>query len=861
MSSNPPSNGIRLKVTYLYCKNHSQTSDFDYIGFTELCSMAANPVDLSRYATSKEAKAHCPAFLPAAAPAKTAVAAKTHNRYGALVVDLDDGNIELDEVTDMLAQRGIEQYLVYSTLKSGISEANPKEQIINYGHRWRVVVPLAIEVNGEQWVMAQGYLAYLWGGDSCATRSQQISYAPARFKGEYQHRVGKGKLLDLTDQRHPFCNALEAWIRNNAEAKQLQAILKAPAAPRAVKPLSAGQVSPIDQFNDTYTVEEMLETFGFIRKGRKWLHPASTSGVAGAVLLDGRYFSHHSRDTDPLADGHTHDGFDLFTTHKHGGDLNEALKDAGAMLKTTEGLSITQHNQRQHMAEQERAKALNELPTGDEWSKPEPISDTLRAVEAFNLELMPIPFQAWLVDATQRIGCPTDYIAVSVMVGLSAVVGRQAVIYPKRHDDWAVVPNLWGVLIGTPSMNKSTAQSEGLRHLPRLVADALDQNRTQETTQKSDTAIREMRNKRLQDAAKIAMSKDNEEEARRLLAQMQEPEQPPKLRRYTVNDATVEKLGELLVENPLGLLLERDEIYGWLKTLDQETKANDRAFFLEGWNGNKPYTYDRIQRGTLSIPAVCLSVIGSIQPGRLRDYIRQALQGGSGDDGFMQRFQLAVYPDVAEYQPLEQRDHYPETEAKNQAYEVFKRLSELNLSGEPKGYRFSSDAQVLFYQFFDANEREAANDQHPAIQSHLTKYRSLCPSLALLIQLANAPESSEVGLGALQAAIGWVDYLFSHAQRIYSAGINATAANAKSLIAKIQQGKLGKPDPVLKGDVFRFRDIDRAKWTGLTEKGEILASLEMLEDYGWIRSISLKPSGGGRPSTLYLINPAAQKSP
>jgi putative DNA primase/helicase len=44
---------------------------------------------------------------------------------------------------------------------------------------------------------------------------------------------------------------------------------------------------------------------------------------------------------------------------------------------------------------------------------------------------------------------------------------------------------------------------------------------------------------------------------------------PPVAKRYLVNDATVEKLGELLNHNPNGLLLFRDEVSGFLHTMDQ----------------------------------------------------------------------------------------------------------------------------------------------------------------------------------------------------------------------------------------------------------------------------------------------------
>src|SRR6266851_2930744 len=69
---------------------------------------------------------------------------------------------------------------------------------------------------------------------------------------------------------------------------------------------------------------------------------------------------------------------------------------------------------------------------------------------------------------------------------------------------------------------------------------------------------------------------------------------PPVAKRYLVNDTTVEKLGELLNHHPNGLLLFRDELSGWLHTMDRPGHENDRAFYCEAWNGTSAYTYDRI---------------------------------------------------------------------------------------------------------------------------------------------------------------------------------------------------------------------------------------------------------------------------
>nr|VFJ75704.1 MAG: Protein of unknown function (DUF3987) [Candidatus Kentron sp. FW] len=61
----------------------------------------------------------------------------------------------------------------------------------------------------------------------------------------------------------------------------------------------------------------------------------------------------------------------------------------------------------------------------------------------------------------------------------------------------------------------------------------------------------------------------------------QEPKAPLP-RRYKSNDTTVEKLGELLRDNPAGLLVMRDELVGLLASWDREGREGERAFYSYG---------------------------------------------------------------------------------------------------------------------------------------------------------------------------------------------------------------------------------------------------------------------------------------
>jgi putative DNA primase/helicase len=209
--------------------------------------------------------------------------------------------------------------------------------------------------------------------------------------------------------------------------------------------------------------------------------------------------------------------------------------------------------------------------------------------------------------------------------------------------------------------------------------------------------------------------------------------------------------------------------------------------------------------------------MGAITPGRLLDYLGAALKGGAGDDGLLQRFQLMVYPDVDKR--WRNVDRWPDTDAKGRAWEIFQQLDTLDPAtigaqqddgddGVPF-VRFDQSAQALFDEWRSKLEvKVRSGDEHPALESHLAKYRSLVPSLALLIHLADGGQGS-VGEKSIQKAIRWTAYLESRARRIYSIVTNSAAIAGKALAKRIHKGELR--------DGFTLREIYRKHWAGLCE--------------------------------------------
>lgn len=387
----------------------------------------------------------------------------------------------------------------------------------------------------------------------------------------------------------------------------------------------------------------------------------------------------------------------------------------------------------------------------NDWPEPEPLRNILMPVQPLSPTLIPEPFRDWVCDVAERMQCPHDFIAVAAIVMTSAIVGAGCGIKPKQQDDWLVIPNLWGGIVGRPGMLKTPAVSEVMQIMSQLEANSKKSYDAEMAAYMTDLEVF----KSERDAIKGALFSAHKQELKNKsvknnfdalslkeqLAQQKEP-QKPIWKRYKTNDATIEKLSELLVENPRGLLLYRDELMGLLSSWDKEGRETDRAFFLEAWNGDGSLTTDRISRGTLHTENLCVSIFGNTQPAKLSRYLYRAIRG-TDNDGLLQRFQLLIFPD--EKQNWQLIDRVPDHQAKQRVINLITKLATMNfaeynatqeISDRFPFYRFDDSAQDIFNEWLTTLEKiKLREDAQPILIEHLAKSRSLFPSLALIFHL------------------------------------------------------------------------------------------------------------------------------
>lgn len=415
-------------------------------------------------------------------------------------------------------------------------------------------------------------------------------------------------------------------------------------------------------------------------------------------------------------------------------------------------------------------------------------------VDSFDFTLLPSSLQNWGEDLQHRLQCPPDYVGVGIMIALAAAVGNRVMVQPKANDhSWVVVPNLWGLLIGQPSSMKSPAMDSALKHISKM----------EET----------LRDIKVETPSGSAFS-----------------------RRLIVRDTTIEQLQVIQSQNNSGILYVQDEISALFRKFDQPS-SNDRQYLLEAFNGNSSYSVDRVTRNSVFIEKNTLSLIGTIQPEVLQSIF---LAKGSSNDGFMQRLQLAVWPDQVSQEYI---DEPPNEAAERTAWAIFTTLYQV----EEKILCFSPDAQSVFTCWFKDSIQiinELNKDEQHGLVNHITKYRKMVPALALLIELAEDPSATEIMEQSIVKAIRWANYLVTHAKRIYGIQDKPTIIAQQILDKRKQLNKSFSPS-----------EVTQSNWSGLKSTKEVRHGIEVLVNHNYLIKLdSQLSSKGGRPSERYRWN-------
>jgi hypothetical protein len=226
---------------------------------------------------------------------------------------------------------------------------------------------------------------------------------------------------------------LELWEHWDSYRKELEAMCpwgKLGFNPEPAPRGDGARPNVIAAFNQVHSGEELLGAHGYTRRGKRWISPTSSSGLAGITILDGRVYSHHA--SDPLADSHAHDAFDILRILDHGGDARSAVKAAAEEL----GMGST-------VAKDEPRAGNGASPEGDSASPEWP------------QEMDPCAYYGIAGEMVKSIEPHTEAdpaaLLIQVAVAFGVLVGRSPYVQVEGDQHY---PNLFALLIGATSKGR-----------------------------------------------------------------------------------------------------------------------------------------------------------------------------------------------------------------------------------------------------------------------------------------------------------------------------------------------------------------------------------------------------------------------
>jgi Protein of unknown function (DUF3987) len=455
----------------------------------------------------------------------------------------------------------------------------------------------------------------------------------------------------------------------------------------------------------------------------------------------------------------------------------------------------------------------------DAWKEPIPLNETQDA-KPFPLDVLPSSLAAYVRDVAGAKNCPVDFAAAPLLAIAGAAIGARRALEIK--PGWAERSLLYMAVVGEPGSGKTPSLN--------AVAKAVYAEQARHMA-----AYKE----------KKAVWQEGDQERK-----------PPVAERVHVVDTTTEKLACILAENPLGVALIRDELSGWMSSMDQykaKGKGADRQFFLSVWAG-EPIAIDRKnQDEPLLVPHPFAAIVGGIPPALLT-----ALRGERRvADGFIDRI-LFAYPEP--FRAKKETWACVSEEGQAQWEAVLKYLWKL----EPKKFtdgsqrpfivRLTASGRSAWESFTEALATEQNREDLPdPIKGHLAKFRGYGARLALIVHYLRVAtgevRGEDVDGDSVTRAEQLIAYFMSHCMKVHAAlETDPKIADARRILACLARNR----------DLSDFTraDLYQCVRRYFKRPDALDKPLDLLVDHRYLRSYQPDPNGRPGPRfDRYVVNP------
>jgi hypothetical protein len=371
----------------------------------------------------------------------------------------------------------------------------------------------------------------------------------------------------------------------------------------------------------------------------------------------------------------------------------------------------------------------------------------------FPIHELPEPYRSYVADSARARQCDPATIALPLLSALGGTIGAARIV--QIAPDWTAPPVIWTVIVAPSGAVKSPGFKAALAPVEEIDRRALVEWQEEHSDYE---AQRLMHDAEMADWRKKGASRGVPPEAQR----------EPTPERIIVEDTTLQALSGILVDNPRGLLLARDELSGWVRSFGQFTGAAgaDLARWLETHRAG-PLRVDRKTDGHVYVPRSSVSICGTIQTAILP----LVFSGQEQDAGLLARFVVASPPEPTRTWHVICNAKPPDVDALVRRFERLRSLDMPEQGLAPMALVFSEEAKAEYGNWFEGHEKRRSDIEAGSWRAATSKLEELPCRLGLVLSLAKADEPNdvtEISGEAMRSALAITDWAYAEGMRVYS---------------------------------------------------------------------------------------------
>jgi|GEM_PF-469765 len=408
---------------------------------------------------------------------------------------------------------------------------------------------------------------------------------------------------------------------------------------------------------------------------------------------------------------------DLWAEMPVGGDLVDLVEHRGRHAAALSAL----HTAIESLADATESEALAQA------------APAIPVFTPFPVDVLPDPIRSFVIGAAKSIGCDAAFVALPLLSALASAIGNTRRIELKRG--WTEPPIVWTAIVGESGTHKTPAFKAAMKAIRKAQAQAFKEHQA---------ALAQWETEHLRYEAELTAWKRDAAKKRGRNGDDRHTVDPPEklaapiARRYIVSDTTTEALAPILLGNPRGVLLARDELAGWIGSFDRYAKAGkagaDSAHWLSMHNG-EALTIDR-KTGippTIYVPSASVSIAGEIQP----CILSRALGREHHENGLLARLLFAMPPRRVKRWSEAEVDAKTEEAVGAVFDQLFDLAPEVDEDGDerPRLVTLAEDGKAVWVRFFNEHAREQVNMSGDEAAAW-AKLEGYVGRLALVVHLA-----------------------------------------------------------------------------------------------------------------------------